>query len=139
MAALTIEKLTDFKGPVPVRRTLPMNGTSKCFKGGIVGIDAQGNARPGALIASGFVRTMGVALATADNTNGADGDIACEVGVGIFGPFTNNGSSITAADIGAACYVVDDQTVDISSSTNTRALAGTVEQVTTRGVYVKFA
>lgn len=138
MAALIVEKLTEFKGDVPRRRSPPMNGGSKCLKGGIAMIDAQGNCRPGALLATGVVRTIGVSVVTIDNTNGADGAETAEVEAGIWGPFVNNGNSITNAHLGADCYVVDDQTVDASSDTDARGRAGKVEMVTTRGVYVFF-
>ena len=48
------------------------------------------------------------------------------------------GDAITKADIGAACYIVDDQTVAKTSGTNTRSPAGIVDGVDSLGVWVRF-
>jgi hypothetical protein len=133
------ERFVDHFGPYPTTRHIPVNGGSVCQKGEIIGIDAQGMARPGALIATGYVRTRGVAVNTVNATGLVDSDLAVMVEPGIHGPFTNNGSSIAIQDCGSPCYVVDANSVDLSSATNTRALAGTIERVTSRGVYVNFA
>ncbi len=141
MTATTIEKLTEYRGAVSVRRNPPMLAASKVLKGTIVAIDSSGYALAAALLAGGTARVLGVALATCDNTSGASGDLRAEVGVGIYGPFKNStsGDLIDEGDIGATCYVVDNQTVALTSATSTRAVAGTVEEVTSAGVYVRFA
>jgi hypothetical protein len=140
MAATTIEKLIEYKGALPVRRNPEMKAAVKCLKGTIVGIDSAGRAMPGGLLAAGFVRAIGVAQQTADNSSGAAGDIRCEVACGIFGPFKNSATTdeITDADVQNDCYVVDNQTVAKTSGTSTRGIAGKVEQVTSAGVYVRF-
>lgn len=48
------------------------------------------------------------------------------------------GDAITSADIGAACYIVDDQTVAKTNGANTRSAAGAVEDVDAEGVWVRF-
>jgi len=45
---------------------------------------------------------------------------------------------ITLADVGADCYIVDDETVAKTSGTNTRSVAGKVYDVNSDGVWVKF-
>jgi len=58
---------------------------------------------------------------------------------GIF-RFANSaaGDLIATADIGAACYIVDDQTVAKTSATATRSPAGIVDNVDAIGVWVRF-
>ena len=55
--------------------------------------------------------------------------------------FANSASAdlISLADIGADCYIVDDQTVAKTSGTNTRSVAGKVFDVDADGVWVDFA
>jgi len=45
---------------------------------------------------------------------------------------------IATADIGAVCYIVDDQTVAKTNGTNTRSPAGAVVDVDAIGVWVRF-
>lgn len=46
------------------------------------------------------------------------------------------GDAIAADDIGKACYIVDDQTVALTSNTSTRSVAGTIVAVDSSGVWV---
>jgi hypothetical protein len=50
---------------------------------------------------------------------------------GIFGPFANSASAdlIANDDAGKLCYIVDDNTVALTSGTSTRSVAGTVYKV----------
>lgn len=48
------------------------------------------------------------------------------------------GDLIATADIGAVCYIVDDQTVAKTSATNTRSPAGAIVDVDAQGVWVRF-
>jgi hypothetical protein len=139
MAALAQERLTDFFGLFPARRTVPMKAAAKVFKGGIVAIDSAGNAMAAGLLAGGTVRPVGVASATFDNSAGAAGAIKAEVQVGVF-KFLNHGADlVTAASVGTDCFIVDDQTVALTSATNTRAVAGKVQSVDSDGVRVLIA
>lgn len=55
--------------------------------------------------------------------------------------WANDGTDpVDAADEGSNCYIVDDETVSISSATSTRSIAGRVFGVSTRyGVLVEMA
>ncbi len=46
--------------------------------------------------------------------------------------------AITFDDIGATCYVVDDQTVALTNGTGTRSVAGKIHDVDAAGVWVVF-
>lgn len=54
--------------------------------------------------------------------------------------FANSASAdlIATADIGAVCYIVDDQTVAKTNGTNTRSPAGIIDGVDSLGVWVRF-
>ena len=54
--------------------------------------------------------------------------------------FANSAAAdlIVAADIGALCYIVDDQTVAKTNGTATRSPAGTIVGVDAQGVWVRF-
>lgn len=139
MAALTQERLPDFHGVTPSRRTIPMKAGVKIYKGALVAIDSSGNAMPAGLLAGGTVRCVGIASATFDNTGGAAGALKAEVQVGVF-KFANHGADlVTAASVQTDCFVVDDQTVALTNGTSTRAPAGKVQQVDSDGVRVFIA
>lgn len=139
MAALTVERLTDFFGSYPARRTIDVKASTKILKGAMVAIDSSGNAMPAGLLAGGTVRAVGVASATADNSAGAAGAIKVEVLVGEF-KFLNHGADlVTKASVGADCFIVDDQTVALTNGTSTRAPCGKVQQVDSDGVRVFIA
>ena len=48
------------------------------------------------------------------------------------------GDLIATADIGAVCYIVDDQTVAKTDGTGTRSPAGIIDGVDSLGVWVRF-
>ncbi|MDH0494253.1 hypothetical protein [Comamonas aquatica] len=134
MAALTSDRNTkrrDGRG-----LTLPMAGATTIHLGAIVCVNASGFAVPGS--ASATLKPAGVAFASARNPGSAgaervkvDKTVAC---------FANSAAAdaITLADIGADCYIVDDQTVAKTSATNTRSVAGKVFDVDAEGVWVDF-
>ncbi len=136
MAALTVERTTDFYGSYPARRTVPVKAATKILKGALVAIDSSGNAMPAGLLAGGSVRCVGVATHTIDNTAGAAGAVKVEVAVGVH-KFNNHGADlVTNASVGADCFVVDDNTVALTNGTSTRATAGKVQSVDSDGVRV---
>ena len=73
-----------------------------------------------------------------DNT-GAAGAASVEYRIGLF-LFANSsaGDLITIADIGKACFIVDDQTVAKTDGTGTRSRAGIVDGIeASGGVWVR--
>lgn len=117
--------------------SFPVEAASKIFAGSIVCINAAGNATKGAT--STTLKTVGVAQEQADNTSGAAGAIQVPVERGTW-RFSNStaGDLITLANVGATCYVVDDQTVALTNGSGTRSAAGTVRDVDASGVWVEF-
>lgn len=109
----------------------------KIFAGAIVMRNAAGFLTPGAT-ATGAIGA-GRAEAQIDNTSGAAGDVQARFRPGVY-RYANSAAAdeITAAEIGALCYVVDDQTVAKTSGTATRSKAGFVDMVDDLGVWVRF-
>lgn len=134
MAALTEDRYTVQVADTE-SRNYPMAASTKIYGGSLVGLDTSGNANDGAATAT--LNIVGVAMEQIDNSSGSAGDLKVEVRAGMFW-FTNNSSSVAVGDEGKLCYVVDDQTVDLSSNAGARPVAGHIVQVdSTLGVLVE--
>lgn len=118
-----------------VRYDLPVTAAVNCFQGAIM-VTNGATTEPGAT-ATGLV-ARGVCVVPADNSSGADGDLNVAVRTGVFGPFANNASSIAIANVGALCFIVDDNTVDLTDGAASRSAAGSIVDVTADGVFVAF-
>ena len=113
---------------------LPVKASAIIYGGALACTDATGMCVPGAIAATLIAR--GVCDAKADNTGGADGAIRANVRPGIF-KFKNHGADlVVAADTGADCFIIDDETVAKTSDTGARSRAGKVVEVTADGVFV---
>lgn len=117
------------------RRGYPTAASALCLAGTIAVIDAGGLVQPGVtglnLVAVGIFESL------VDNSAGADGEQTAEVLRG-FARLENStdADEITAADIGKACFIVDNQTVAKTDGTGTRSIAGIVDGVDDAGVWV---
>lgn len=134
MAALTAERDTPYRENVQFE--FPVAATSKLWAGGIGMLNGSGFAVKGAT-ATGQ-KCVGVCTETVDNP-GANGDKRVKVRRGLF-RFANSsaGDLITLADVGADCYIVDDQTVAKTNGSSTRSVAGKIRDVDSVGVWVEF-
>ena len=132
MSALTNERDTPARDGR--RFSDPVGAAKKIFAGSIVVLSATGFAESGTTATGKIAR--GRASQTVDNTNGAAGDLAIEIERGCFR--FGNDSSITRANIGATCYIVDDQTVALTDGSGARSAAGTIRDVDSVGVWVEF-
>lgn len=121
-----------------LRVTLPVKANAVLYYGAAAVID--GGFLAPARTATGLV-TAGVVdqdnNRPVDNTGGADGAISCSVRKDIFG-FRNSedDDEITNEDHGKLCYWVDDETVALTSATNTRSVAGRILCVKRGWVFV---
>ncbi len=135
MAALAAERNTIQRafGAFPQEAlSYAQKGSTKIFKGSIVALNA-GYAAPGASAAN--LITVGVAQETSDNSSGLDGAATVLVKEGIF-KFANHGTNtVVAANVGALCYIEDDQTVGNLSTS--KSVAGRVHKLDSDGVWVK--
>ncbi len=113
----------------------PAKASTTCYQGGLAVLNA-GYAAPGTA-ATGLV-AIGRFEETCDNSAGAAGALKARVKRGKF-LFANSASTdlIAQADVGADCYIVDDQTVAKTSATGTRSRAGIIVGVETAGVWVQ--
>lgn len=135
LAALTADRDTPKRSGDSL--VLPVAADVKCFAGGLAARDADGNVTPGAVATT--LLGVGRFAEFVDNTDGAAGNKSVRIEKGVF-RFGNSGAgdAITTADIGADCYIVDDQTVAKTNGTNTRSVAGKIFDVDANGVWVKF-
>lgn len=134
MAAMTEDRNTPARDGAIV--SMPVAAGKKLFAGAMVARDLAGYATPGATATT--LMGMGRAESVADNSSGADGDLAVAVRKGVF-RFANDATdTVTRAAIGQDCYIVDDQTVAVNDGTGTRSKAGKVFDVDPEGVWVSF-
>ena len=115
----------------------PVAANTRIFGGAIVCVNAAGFAVPGAT--STTLKAVGVAEQRADNLNGAAGAIRvrCRKGPHLFAN-SEAADAITLADVGADCFIVDDQTVAKTNGGNTRSVGGKIFDVDAEGVWVDF-
>ncbi|MFO0610239.1 MAG: hypothetical protein U0324_44170 [Polyangiales bacterium] len=89
--------------------------------------------------ATSSLKIIGVNQVMADNSGGSAGDISSERverGTYLFANSTST-DEITAADIGAWCYAVDNNTVAKTDNTGARPKAGKIVGVESSGVWVE--
>ncbi|WP_137972405.1 hypothetical protein [Pseudomonas sp. F(2018)] len=117
------------------RRGYPVAAAALCLAGTIAVIDADGLVQPG--VTGLDLVAVGIFEAQVDNSAGAAGEQTAEVLRG-FARLENSAGAdeITAADIGKACFIVDNQTVAKTDGTGTRSIAGIVDAVDDVGVWV---
>lgn len=134
MAALTVDRNTPLRDALEF--SFPVAAATKLFAGSLVCLNASGFLTKGAV--STTLKTVGVAQAVADNTAGANGAIQGKVRRGCY-RFANStaGDLVVLTDIGASCYIVDDQTVAKTNGGTTRSVAGIVRDVDSDGVWVE--
>lgn len=113
----------------------PVKANTTCFQGSLVVLDA-GYVAPGRT-ATGLI-AVGMALETVAAV--AAGDASARVKSGTF-KFANSaaGDLIAQANVGADCYIVDDQTVALTNGGATRSRAGKITAVEGDGVWVQVA
>lgn len=133
MTALSQDRMTPQRSGD--NRTFPVAAATTLFAGSMVCLNASGNLVPGS--ASTTLKCVGRNERKVVNA-GSAGDVSADVKAGIF-RWANSASGdlITRADIGADCYVVDDQTVAKTNGSTTRSVAGKIFDVDDQGVWVK--
>jgi hypothetical protein len=111
----------------------PVAANTTCHQGGLAVLNA-GYAAPGTA-ATGLIA---VGRFEASATAVSAGEVKVPVRRGCF-RFGNSASAdlIAQANVGADCYVVDDQTVALTSATSSRSRAGKIVSVDDTGVWVQ--
>lgn len=135
MTALTQDRNTLRRDGLQIEP--PVAANVRIWAGSLVAINPAGLAVPGATAAN--LKGAGVAERRADNTGGTAGAIRVRLRRDPH-RFANSAAAdaITLADLGADCFIVDDQTVAKTNGTNTRSVAGKVFDVDADGVWVDF-
>ena len=133
MPPLTENRSTRQKAPGD--RVGLLGANQQIFSGAILMRNASGHLIEGATATGSF----GVGRAEYPGASTTAGVTQQQFREGVF-HFANStaGDLIVTADIGAVCYIVDDQTVAKTSGTNTRSPAGVVEDLDATGVWVRF-
>lgn len=136
MTALTQDRNTSRRDGTQIEP--PVAAATRIYGGAIVCINAAGYAVPGSTAPT--LKAVGVAERRADNTAGNNGDLRVRCRKGPH-RFANSASTdaIALADIGSACFIVDDQTVAKTDGSATRSVAGKVFDVDADGVWVTFS
>jgi len=128
--ALTVDRPTPRRtGDLIVR---PAAASKKFYAGAIVAIDASGNATPGATATD--IKGAGRCREQVDNSSGLAGALNVEIEKGIFHFANSSTDPVVAGDIAGDCYIVDDQTV--SHTDTSQSVAGKVFDLDTLGVWV---
>jgi hypothetical protein len=125
MTALSANR--DTREVVGALSSLTVKANTSIYAGALVAIDATGEAVPAADAAG--LKVIGRA------EHAAVGGYGLLVKRGVFLYDNHSGDPLAVADIGAYCYVSDDQTVQASANGN-GVVAGLVRGVTPDGVYV---
>lgn len=130
MSALTAGRATVEWAPNTVLRTYAQEAAKQIWEGGIVTINASGYAQ--AAISGTGQTAVGVALFSQLSVTGSHPNM--DVHVGVFNFAADSAFALTA--IGSNCYIVDDQTVSLTSTGH--SLAGVVVAIDSAGnPYVK--
>ncbi len=132
MVALTADRNTPEL--LPGERVGLLGATQTIFNGSLLMRNASGHLIKGATATGSF----GVGRAEDNGVSTTAGVTPQRYRPGTF-RFANSsdGDLIVTADIGAACYIVDDQTVAKTNGTNTRSPAGIIDGVDAQGVWVR--
>lgn len=133
MAALTKDRDTQRKSD-PDLYAFPVKAATTIFAGSLVVNDA-GVAAPGRTATT--LKALGRAESYVANPGAAGAEkVTVRRGVFRFGN-SSAGDAIALSDVGANCYIVDDQTVAKTDGTGTRSIAGVVRDVDAQGVWVE--
>lgn len=135
MVALVADRNTPQRDAVDFE--FPAAAATRYFTGSIVCVNSSGYAVKGAT-ATGL-RAAGVCRVGVDNSAGLAGAMRVMVRRGCFRFANSSGADLVGLkDIGLSCYIVDDQTVALTSGSNTRSVAGVIRDVDANGVWVEF-
>jgi hypothetical protein len=140
MAALTTARNTPEMADGGRMRSYPVEASTNVYLGGMVALDAAGNAVPASattttanalkIIGRAEYVTNGIPGQNAINITGAAGAISITARKGVF--LYSTDGSIGQAQVGLVCYALDDNNV----TANDRASGATVQQYAAAGTVV---
>jgi hypothetical protein len=111
--------------------------STQFLKGGILVLDQADGKVKKASTAAGLI-ALGVCQE--NYLTGTSNTRRIRTRNGVWGPFANSAAAdaIAADDIGKDCFIVDDNTVALTSNSSARSRAGQVYEVDSSGVWVSF-
>ena len=113
----------------------PVAAGAVLYKGALCVLDADDNLASGTSAAG--LRVIGINRRYVSNEAGIAGAVSAEVRVDETPRLNNDAvAPVTRAHISSDCYILDDETV--SSDGTGRSRAGTVVNVDSNGVWIKF-
>lgn len=112
-----------------------LGASQAIFAGAILMRNAAGDLIEGATATGAF--GVGVAMERVASTTAGVTPITYRPGIFRFENSTA-ADLITKADIGAVCWIVDDNQVARTNGTNTRSPAGVIDAIDAQGVWVRF-
>jgi hypothetical protein len=120
-------------------RSFPLAAATLIYAGVMAAVNAAGQLVNGAT--SPALKCVGVTDKLLDNSTGVAAAVRGDVRTGVWGPFANSAAAdlIAPADVGADCFMVDNQTVAKTSAGATRSVAGKIFDVSADGVWVSFS
>jgi hypothetical protein len=125
MSALSAGRVAAEWAPNTVLRTYAQAVSKQVWNGALLALNASGYAQPG-VSGTGQI-AIGVAQYSQLTTSSQNTNI--DVHAGIFNFLADSAFGLTA--IGSNCYIVDDQTVSLTSTGH--SLAGVVQQIDAAG------
>jgi hypothetical protein len=132
MVALSESKAVRQRAAGDLEDVLGANQT--VYAGSLLMRNASGHLIKGAVATGSF--GVGVAVKAGSSTTAGVTRQRYREGVFLFVNSTG-GDAIAQADVGAVCYIVDDQTVAKTNGGSTRSPAGAIRAVDTQGVWVE--
>lgn len=128
MTALAADKARTRWGDARSVGSVPAAASTITYAGSLVAVvtgGSDGYGRPAATATTHAV--LGVATKKVDNSAGAAGAETIPYETGVFS-FENSsaGDLIDQGDVGALCYVVDDDTVALTNGSSSRSVAGII-------------
>lgn len=132
MTALTENKGTRQRAEGDLEDLLGASQT--IFAGALLMRNASGHLIEGATATGSF--GAGVAVKAGTSTTAGVTRQRYREGVFLFAN-SSAGDAIAQADVGAVCYIVDDQTVAKTNGSSTRSPAGAIRAVDAQGVWVE--
>lgn len=132
--ALTADKARYYSGLGIDSEPYLVAASTQIYQGALVCVNSSGFLVPAANDTT--FECVGVAAQSVDNTSGNNGDKTCIVDTEQVERFASSG--ITQADVGKACYVIDDETVGDDAAASKNVHVGTIRRlISTNLVEVK--
>ena len=139
MAALTTPRVTPSKGPLVVAGPFGAAASQTLYVGGVMCLDVNGRITPGStgasLICMGVLGNQPNAIPSPSiSTSSTAGNTVVEIQQGEFLLDNDVNNPVVVADIGHACFLLDDHTVSkFTPLSPARCIAGTVRNVNPTG------